>query len=224
MSREGFAQYVNRERTQRSVPPPLRRRRDRLKKGEGGVSISALLGKDQTEGREDLLPWRMFGHKSPRRSDDPPSGDLLEGLAHQALAVGGIHKDEIKDLLLFPQDRYPPFHRQGKDPHPRSQAQGLYIPPQDSEGPLPLLHKDRLRGPAAEGLKPQGTGAGEQVKDLLKVPSRAKDIEDRLADPVGGGPDLPTPGDKQPPSLELSADDPHEVFSCNRSTTLAMCP
>ncbi len=50
-----------------------------------------------------------------------------------------------------------------------------------------VFHEDRLGRAPAQGLNPQGAGAGKQVQDL-RLRDRSQDIEDRLPDLGGGGP------------------------------------
>lgn len=203
---------------------PSRGPRNRLKKGDGGVPVSALLRELQADGREDPVSRCMFGHENPGCGEDATPCDLFAGLSHHVLAVRGIHKDEVEDLSLLPQDRYPLLGCQGEDPRPRLQPEVLQIILEHREGALSLLHKDRLLSPAAEGLDAQRAGAGEQIENPPKDPYGTQDIEDRLADPVRGGPDQPPPGDRKLPPLELTPDDPHDPSFCNRSTTLVICP
>lgn len=51
------------------------------------------------------------------------------------------------------------------------------------------INKDNRCRPSAEGLQPQGTGAGEKVEYLGAINRAAKDTEKRLAGFIRGRPD-----------------------------------
>ena len=68
-----------------------------------------------------------------------------------------------------------------------AEPQGVAL--QGGHDPPVVLDEDDALGPPAERLEAEGTAAGVGVKDPCSAHRRAQNTEQRLAHPLGGGPD-----------------------------------
>jgi hypothetical protein len=129
------------------------------------------------------------------------------GLGHPA-PVRGVQKHQAKALAPAGQPLQGRGHRQGQNPAALQEPEGLQVAPQARQGRGLVFHEDRLFRPPAQGLDPQGAGAGKQVQNLGLRHRRSQNIEDRLPDLGGGGPG-PALHRGQDPPPQGAGDDSH---------------
>src|SRR5690606_31524513 len=86
-----------------------------------------------------------------------------------------------------------------------------------------LLDENRRPCAAGQGLQAERSAAGVEVGDPGVDDRVTQRREDRLANPVGGGPCPRCVGGRQPPPPRLARDDPHQLTKSHstRSPSIA---
>src|SRR4029079_212989 len=102
-----------------------------------------------------------------------------------------------------------------EDARAPGQAESLDVAADRSARRHRFLDEERVGSAAREGLEAEGAGAGEKVEHARALDRVAmsvrEDVEDRLAQAVGGRTGLAPGGRGEQPAAQLTADDAHRA-------------
>jgi len=174
------------------------------------VDLPGLVGAVRNEARHRRQRGRV-GRERPvgldvdRRTRREHRGQTGQYPLEFGAAEGRIEKDQVEAVAGVRQvGRGVALHhldRLGIEP--------LAGGPQRRRGARVAFDQHHLPGAARRGLQPQCAGAGIQVEASPAVEALAQPVEQRLAHPVGRGPQARCVDDHERRALPVAADDPH---------------